>query len=89
MKDLLTKVVYVTFALIILGAVFEILPYKLSLPDELVEMFSNNIFQTLYNYSYYFFPIGFALKLLIFLWISKHLTFIGTLINWIYDKIMG
>lgn len=79
----------VTISIVILGILFEIIPYKLTINQEIMDFFATNPLQTLYDYANFFFPIGFALKVLIFLYLSKNLSVIGNMISWIWDKIRG
>lgn len=86
---MLKFVTNVTLGIGVFALLIELIPYKLSLPSEFIEFIETNPLQTLFDYANYFFPIGFALKVLICLYLVSHLSLIGNLITWIYEKIVG
>lgn len=73
----------------VLSLLILIIPFSISLPDEVLTFFETNPLQKLYNYANFFFPIGFALKMLIAVWLSKYVSIFWDMLNWIYRKVLG
>lgn len=73
----------------VLSLLILIIPFSISLPDEVITFFEMNPLQKIYNYANFFFPIGFALKMLIAVWLSKYVSIFWDMLNWIYRKVLG
>lgn len=73
----------------VLSLLILIIPFSISLPDEVITFFEMNPLQKIYNYSNFFFPIGFCLKMLIAVWLSKYVSIFWDMLNWIYRKVLG
>lgn len=73
----------------VLSLLILIIPFSISLPSDVITFFETNPLQKLYNYANFFFPIGFALKMLIAVWLSKYVSIFWDMLNWIYRKVLG
>lgn len=73
----------------VITALIVLVPFTISLPDEVMLFFETNPLQRLYDYANFFFPIGFALKMLILIWLSKYVSIFWKIIEWIYSKVLG
>lgn len=85
----MNTVIKVVASIGVLSLLILIIPFSISLPDEVLTFFETNPLQKLYNYANFFFPIGFALKMLIAVWLSKYVSIFWDMLNWIYRKVLG
>ena len=73
----------------VLSLLILIVPFSISLPNEIMIFFEDNPLQKIYNYANFFFPVNFAIKMLIAIWLSKYVSIFWDILNWIYRKVLG
>lgn len=78
-----------TIGIVLLGILLEIIPYKLVINQEIMDFFATNPLQTLYDYANFFFPIGFLLKALVLVYMTKFLSVFGNIATFIKGFIKG
>lgn len=66
-----------------------LIPFELRFPDELMEVFKSSWFINLMQTITFFFPVNYAFKCLVVLFIAKHLGFIVSFFKHIYNVISG
>lgn len=65
------------------------IPYELKLPDELIELLISDDVRNLIHAITYFYPVAFALKCLLAIFLSSHSSIIIGLLKKIYHIIVG
>lgn len=70
-------------------AVLTLVPFNIALPQSIVDMLSKGSISKVFNLIYYFFPVDFALKCLLVIFLSNYVSLLWGMVNFIFSKLLS
>lgn len=78
----------VIVVVIVLGILFAILPFELSMPTELYNILTGGYLQSIFKSITFFIPVNFIITCIIFIYGAKYFMVFFRFISWVYHKII-
>ncbi len=87
MSSALGKIISISVGIVIVTAILSFLPITIGIPDEIYNVLMNNTIKDVFQMACYFFPVSFAFKCFLVVFIARHYSIIINFVTWLYNII--